>query len=91
MSQSGEFICYDIEIFLDGELDGRNLIVIPLHMLVAMWVWELSSGASYTNSNFGGESLTVKVVSISGSDSADVKIYFGSGCTLHCHSSSSSG
>ena len=43
---------------------------------------KLSSGASYTNSNFGGESLTVEVVSISGSDSADVKIYFGSDCTV---------
>jgi len=43
---------------------------------------KLSSGASYSNSNFGGESLTVEVVSISGSDSADVKVYFGSSCIV---------
>jgi hypothetical protein len=43
---------------------------------------KLSSGATYTNSNFGGDSLTVEVVNISGSDSAEVKIYFGSSCTV---------
>ncbi len=44
---------------------------------------KISSGASYTNSDFGGESLTVEVVSINGNDSADVKIYFGSSCTAN--------
>ena len=43
---------------------------------------KLVSGANYTSPNFGGEPLTVQVDSISGSDSADIKIYFGSGCTV---------
>jgi hypothetical protein len=43
---------------------------------------KLSAEGSYTTgSNFGGD-LTVEVVGISGNDSADVKIYFGSECTV---------
>ena len=43
---------------------------------------KLSAEGSYTTgSNFGGD-LTVEVVGISVNDSADVKIYFGSECTV---------
>ena len=45
---------------------------------------KLGDGGIYTSPDFkdGAEPLTVQVDSISGSDSADIKIYFGSGCTV---------
>ncbi len=43
---------------------------------------KLSAGGTYTSSDFGDQPLKVEVDSISGSDSADIKIYFGSECAV---------
>ena len=49
---------------------------------VSYWRSNMVAGGSYTNNNFGGKTLNVKVDSITGSDNASIKIYFGSICTV---------
>eukprot|EP00984_Skeletonema_dohrnii_P002501 scaffold866_cov116-Skeletonema_dohrnii-CCMP3373.AAC.5 len=64
---------------------GNQVTVVqagtPLETSVSTLLGKLSAGGKYTTDSNFGEELTVEVVSISSSDSANVKIYFGSECT----------
>ena len=65
---------------------GNQVTVVqagtPLGGSISTLLGKLSAGGNYTTDSNFGEELTVEVVSISSSDSANVKIYFGGECTV---------